>query len=99
MEFRHDESRHRYVLDAAGAIVASTNYTVRQEHIFFNHTEIADGHEGHGLGSILVKGALDDVRSAGAEVVPLCAFVRGWIERHPEYDDLVDHELLALYLR
>ena len=100
MEFRHDTSRHRYVLeDDAATIIASTNYTARQNRIFFNHTEIADGFEGQGLGTKLVQGALDDVRTTGTKIVPLCAYVRGWIERHPEYDDLVDHDLLSLYLR
>jgi predicted GNAT family acetyltransferase len=42
-----------------------------------------------GLGSRLVRAALDDVRSQGGRVVPLCPFVRGWIERHPDYADLV----------
>jgi predicted GNAT family acetyltransferase len=100
MEFRHDTSRHRYVLEDENAtMVASTNYTVRQERIVFNHTEIADGYEGQGLGTKLVKAALDDVRTTGRKIVPICAYVRGWIERHPEYDDLVDHDLLALYVR
>lgn len=100
MEFRHDPSRHRYVLeDADGTITASTNYTVRQDRITFHHTEVADGYEGQGLGGRVVRGALDDVRSTGSKVVPVCAYMRGWIERHPEYDDLVDHDLLKLYLR
>ena len=42
-----------------------------------------------GLGSRLVQAALDDVRGKGERVVPLCSFVRGWIERHPDYADLV----------
>ncbi len=85
MEFRHDASRHRYVLvDDTDSVVATTNYTVRQERVVFNHTEIADGFEGQGLGTTLVNGALDDVRASGAKIVPLCAYVRGWIERHPE---------------
>lgn len=98
MKFRHDTSRHRYVLeDDAATVVASSNYTVRQNRIVFNHTEVADGYEGQGLGTKLVQAALDDVRAAGTTIVPLCAYVRGWIERHPEYDDLVDHDLLSLY--
>ena len=44
---------------------------------------------GHGLGGTLVRGALDDVRARGGSVVPLCPFVRGWIDRHPEYQDLL----------
>ena len=41
------------------------------------------------LGSALVATALDDARSEGLEVVPLCPFVAAFIERHPEYQDLV----------
>jgi predicted GNAT family acetyltransferase len=42
------------------------------------------------VGSTLVRGALDDVRAHGLRVVPRCSFVRGYIERHPDYADLVD---------
>ena len=45
---------------------------------------------GGGVGSTLVRGALDDVRANGRRVVPRCSFVRGYIERHPDYADLVD---------
>jgi hypothetical protein len=36
-----------------------------------------------------VRGALEDARQRGLKVVPLCSFVRGYIERHPEMQDLV----------
>lgn len=55
----------------------------------FTHTEVDDAYEGQGVGGTLVRGALDDVRRRGAQVVPLCPFVRSWIERHPDYQDLV----------
>jgi predicted GNAT family acetyltransferase len=35
------------------------------------------------------------VRATGERVVPLCPFVAKFVERHPEYDDIVDHELMA----
>ncbi|WP_205698150.1 GNAT family N-acetyltransferase [Conexibacter sp. SYSU D00693] len=55
----------------------------------FLHTEVDPAFEGQGVGSVLARGALDAVRDAGGEVVPLCPFIRGWIERHPDYADLV----------
>ena len=55
----------------------------------FTHTEVDHVEGAHGLGGTLVRGALDDVRAQGGTVVPLCTFVRGWIERHAEYADLV----------
>ena len=53
------------------------------------HTEIASGYEGRGLGSVLARGVLDRLRADGEAVLPFCPFVRGWIERHPDYLDLV----------
>ncbi|HEY0400428.1 MAG TPA: GNAT family N-acetyltransferase, partial [Blastococcus sp.] len=55
----------------------------------FTHTEVDPDAGQDGLGSTLVRAALDDVRGRGGSVVPQCSFVRGWIERHPEYADLV----------
>ena len=64
-------------------------YQRRGDQVVFTHTEVDDDSEHSGLGSTLVRAALDDVRSKGGSVVPMCSFVRGWIERHPEYSDLV----------
>ena len=56
----------------------------------FTHTEIAAGYEGLGLASQLIRHALDDARTDGRRVLPFCPFVRAFIERHPDYLDLVD---------
>ena len=59
------------------------------------HTEIDPAHEGHGYASALVRAALDDARSHETLIVPLCPFVARRFERHPDYADLVDTDLLA----
>jgi predicted GNAT family acetyltransferase len=51
--------------------------------------------EGQGLGSALARGVLDAERSLGEPVVPLCPFMRSYIDRHPGDADLVDREMLA----
>jgi predicted GNAT family acetyltransferase len=53
------------------------------------HTEVARDFEGKGVGSLLVARALDDVRARGLKVLVVCPFVRAYIQRHPEYADLV----------
>ena len=63
--------------------------------MIFTHTEIDDAFEGQGLGSTLAKAALADAREHGLRVVPLCPFIAGYIKKHPEYTDLVDHDALA----
>jgi uncharacterized protein len=79
----------RYELRAGGTLAGVAAYRLRPGLIEFTHTEVADGLEGRGAGSTLVREALDDARRRGLEVLPFCPFVNGWIGRHPEYADLV----------
>jgi predicted GNAT family acetyltransferase len=86
---RNDPEANRYEIVEDGRVVGIAAYHHRGDTLVFTHTEV-DQDAGHsGLGSTLVRAALDDVRSQGAKIVPLCPFVRGWIERHPDYADLV----------
>jgi len=55
----------------------------------FTHTEIGDEFEGRGLGSRLIRAALDETRAQGRQALPHCPFVRAFIDKHPEYTDLV----------
>lgn len=57
--------------------------------ITFTHTVIDPGHEGQGLGGKLARGALDAVRASGGTVVAKCEFIAGWIDKHPDYQDLL----------
>jgi predicted GNAT family acetyltransferase len=82
-----DESRFEAV-DESGAIAAVSVYVRQDDRIVFVHTEVDDAFEGQGVGSLLVREALDTVRGEGLRVVAQCPFVKAWIERHPEYADL-----------
>lgn len=91
---RDDPDNHRYVIEVDEEVVGFAEYHLRGGRHFFVHTEVDDEHTGRGLGTALVKGALDDVRAAGGAVVPLCPLVAAYINRHPEYGDLVDKEIV-----
>jgi uncharacterized protein len=69
--------------------VALAAYKLEGETIRFTHTEVPRELEGQGIGSRLVRGALADVRRRGLKVVPLCAFVRHYIDTHPDTQDLL----------
>jgi hypothetical protein len=85
-----DESR--YEIRDGDRRLGLAAYQRRGNQVVFTHTEVDSDEEHSGLGGTLVRAALDDVRSKGETVVPSCSFVRGWIERHAEYRDLVDAE-------
>jgi predicted GNAT family acetyltransferase len=82
-----EEARYEVYVDEA--IAGFVAYRRREELVTMIHTEVEPEWEGHGLGSQLVRGALDDVRSRGLKVRPLCPFVAAYIARHPEYRDIV----------
>ena len=87
-EFRNNSADHRYELTINGT-TAFIDYTLDGERIALTHTEVPAALGGQGVGSKLVKGALDDVRARNLKVVPHCSFVKGYIDRHPDYQDLV----------
>jgi predicted GNAT family acetyltransferase len=82
--------KHRFEVRVDGDLAGFANYREEGERVVFTHTEIDDAFEGHGLGSVLAKAALDEMRERGRTVVPQCPFIAKWIERHPDYTDLVD---------
>jgi uncharacterized protein len=79
----------RYEARVGDDVAGFTLYDIEDGRFVFTHTEVDPAFEGQGVGGELVRGALDDVRRRGAGIVAKCAFVRSWIERHPDYQDLL----------
>ena len=85
-----NESESRYEAFVGGELAGFAEFEVDDERIIFTHTEVNDAFEGQGVGGQLARAALDDVRAAGKyRVVPRCPFIKKWIEKHPDYQDLV----------
>ncbi|HEX6374263.1 MAG TPA: GNAT family N-acetyltransferase [Allosphingosinicella sp.] len=87
-EVRNNEAEHRYELAVDGRL-AVAEYRLRPGRISFTHTEVPDALAGRGIGKRLVKAALDDARAQGLKVVPICPFVKHYIDTHPEERDLL----------
>lgn len=80
---------NRYELRLGDEVAGLVTYVDADGVRDLQHTEIEPDHEGEGLGSTLAAGVLDDVRAKGLKVKPSCPFIKGWIEKHPDYGDLV----------
>ena len=78
-----------YEIDVDGKRAGLAAYEIDGDVISFTHTEVDDAYNGQGLGSQLARYALDDARSRGLKVRPLCPFIKTWIRRHEDYADLV----------
>ena len=79
----------RYEIDVDGEVAGFLLYRREPGVLELVHTDVDPKWEGKGVGAALVQGALDDVRARGLKVRPFCPFVRAWLRRHPEYEDLV----------
>jgi uncharacterized protein len=91
IEIVRNEQRHRYEALLDSELAGFMTYRLHDGTIELVHTEIDDAFEGKGVGSVFVRDVLDEIRSDGTlRVVPSCPFVAEWIERHPDYADLVD---------
>jgi predicted GNAT family acetyltransferase len=89
IEVRRNDGDQRYEAWVDGVLAGFADYQVTDVLIVFTHTEVGDAFEGQGVGSAIARYALDDVRSTGTHrVLPMCPFIKGWMQRHPEYQDL-----------
>ncbi len=80
---------HRFELRSGEEVLGFLTYRLNGTRITLIHIEVDPAHEGEGHAATLARGALDDARSRGLTVVPKCPFVAKYIDKHPEYADLV----------
>lgn len=81
-------AQQRFELEVSGHLAAAY-YKIEGDVITFVHTEVPPELGGQGVGSRLVKGALDQVRARGWKVVAQCPFVKAYIEKHADYQNLL----------
>jgi uncharacterized protein len=81
--------RERYEANIDGELAGILEYGVKRTRIALIHTEVLPVHEGRGVGSALVRFALDDARRRGLRVIATCPYVQAYLTRHPEDEDIV----------
>lgn len=79
----------RYEIEVDGEVAGFLLYRREPGVLELVHTDVDPRSEGKGVGAALVQGTLDDVRARGLKVRPFCPFVRAYLRRHPEYEDLI----------
>lgn len=79
----------RYEARLGDELVGIVDYRRYPERITLVHTEVLPEHEGRGIASRLARFALEDARRRGLLVRPSCPYVAAYLQRHPEYADLI----------
>jgi predicted GNAT family acetyltransferase len=86
---RDNREANQYEIVVDDKVAGLVQYKRDGDVVNMVHTEIDDAYEGQGLGSKLARGALDLVRADGGKVIPSCPFIKGWIDKHEDYADLL----------
>jgi len=88
----NNAAKSRFEAQVDGEMVGRVDYVTSGNTIDLQHTVVEPGHEGEGVGSKLVRGVLErlQVEKPPLTVIPTCPFVRSYLQRHPEYQGLVD---------
>ena len=87
-DVRDNKAKSRFELDVEGT-VALANYRLAPSTVIITHTETPRALRGHGIASELVEGALRMIRADGLKVIAGCGFVVDYLDKHPEYRDVV----------
>ena len=85
---RDNQAQSRFEMDVEGG-VAFANYRLTPSAVVITHTETPRALRGHGIASELVTGALALIRADGRKVIGACGFVVDYLQKHPEYQDMV----------
>jgi len=78
----------RYEAEVDGEFAGFAAYQLNDKLIAFTHTEVLPAFEGKGVGGAIARFAMDDVRARHLRAVPICPFVKTWLQRHPDYADV-----------
>lgn len=86
-----NKEKNQYEIHIDGHL-AKIEYKLKGDRIYLIHTEVPKELGGRGIGSQIVKSVLEDIKTRGLVLVPLCPFVKAYMERHPEWNELVDQK-------
>ena len=85
----HDEEELRFYVSFGEEDAELTYFYTEEQIIDFEHTYVPDSQRGKGLAGKLVKEGLEFARSNNYKIIPSCPVVEAYIERYPEYKDMV----------
>ena len=81
------KNRYEYLLDQQNR--AYIEFTTHDHIWTLTHTIVPSAYEGQGIASALTRDVLDEALRQGVKIRVMCSYISHWIERHPQYQDLL----------
>jgi predicted GNAT family acetyltransferase len=89
MTIINNQRDSQYETSVDGHLAYAAYEMLHPDTIVFTHTKVPEALGGRGIAGSLAKFALDDVRARKLKVIARCPFIKAYIEKHPEYQDLL----------
>ncbi|MDB4906655.1 MAG: GCN5-related N-acetyltransferase [Gemmatimonadetes bacterium] len=89
MTVEHDAQARRFFVRTAHGLAYLAYEQKDGDVIDLQHTVVPDSAQGEGVGESLVRAALDHAKATSSKIIPTCTFVRGWIDKHPEFRRMI----------
>ncbi len=93
MNIEHHESAGRgsfFIKNEEGKKLAEITYMIEPENILLvDHTEVASELQGQNIGLKLVEAVVEEARSSGRKINPVCTFAKAIIEKKPQFSDVL----------
>lgn len=88
-DIRNNEEESRFETTVDGQVAFAAYDLEDPDRIVFTHTIVPEALSGRGIANQLVKHGLEHAREKKLTVVPQCSFVAAYVQRHPEYGELL----------
>lgn len=85
---RHQPASSRFTTNVDGHD-GFVEYTESSGVLTITHTVVPSAIGGRGIAGQLVRAALEHARASGLKVAPRCSYAADYVQRHPEYADLL----------
>jgi len=83
-----NKEMNRFETDIDG-YKAIIEYSVKPGVLSLNHTEVPKELSGQGVASEMTEKVLLQIELRGLKVIPVCPFIKKYIEKHPEWKSIV----------
>jgi len=87
-EVRDNPEARRYELAVDGKVAVMT-YNLNPPQLMITEALVPEALEGLGLAGRLAAAVVADVRARGLVLLPVCPYLAGWLQKHPEHADIV----------
>ena len=87
-DIRDNAELNRYELPVDGEVAVVT-YNLSPPNLMITETLVPERLEGQGIASRLAKHVLADARARDLLILQVCPFFSAYLQKHPEYADVV----------